>query len=646
MKSLKIYIFSFVFSILVTFSQNKFREESYTTKKKKAIVLYQQADNEFVQRRFLEASILYQQAIKKDEKFAEPYFKLGLLYKFQYEYDKAKEYFEKGIQLQAENPKFCGNYFSVAEIYLREGNYDKAESYSKKYLSFSKEVNLPYANACHKILIDCNFAREQIKKPLNFTPKALPANVNNNILQYFPSVTADGKTLVYTSSNSFSLTGNEDLMVTKLENEKWTNPTSISSKINSSRENEGTASISGDGKTLVFTGCGRRDSKGNCDLYISYKIGDEWTSPTNMGNINSNEWDSQPSLSADGRTLYFVSMRRGSMGEQDIYVTYKKESNEWSTPKNLGTKINTIENESSPFIHPNGTTLYFASNGRPCMGGLDMFVTEIQENGEWNEPVNLGYPLNTSKDDMGLVINTDFSKGYYNSDVIIDGKQHTHLFEFEVPTELKSKTHSNLATGTVSDALTKKKIGSKIDVIDLATSKLVTSVYSDEKNGSYTLVLNEGKEYALYCTQKGYLFKSLSFNYTNKTTFDNLTLNIELDPIKKGASITLNNLFFESGKYDLHEKSITELNKLVDFMFANPTIKVEISGHTDDVGQVDANLKLSTQRAKSVFDYLIKNGIQTESIICKGYGSSKPVVPNTNDENRQQNRRIEFTIIN
>lgn len=636
----------FTFNVVILWAQQKSASaETYTSKSKKAITLYKQAEYLFVQRNFNQATYFLNESLKKDPKFAEPYFLLGLIYKFQYDTEKAILNFEKGINLQGENPKFCSNYFSVAELYLKEGNYDKAENYSKKYLSF-RNVPLPYAKAVQKIINDCAFAREKIKNPIDFVPKLLPENVNNNVLQYFPSVTADGKTIIFTSSSSFSLTGNEDLMITQMDSTSWTNPVSISNKINTPQENEGTATISGDGKTLVFTGCGRRDSKGNCDLYISYKNGNEWSKPVNMGGvINSNEWDSQPSLSADGRTLYFVSMRRGSMGEADIYVSHKKDSDEWGTPVNLGPKINSVENEASPFIHANGTTLYFSTNGKPSIGGMDMYMTEMGANNDWSEPVNLGYPLNTSKDDMGLVINTDFSKGYYNSDIIKNGKQFTVLYEFNVPKEVKSLIHSNLAKGTVSDAITKKKLASKIDLIDLSTSKLVSSVKSDEQNGDYTLVLNEGKEYALYCSRKGYLFKSLSFNYTNKKSFDNMVLDIELEPIKKGAHITLNNLFFESGKYELQEKSLTELNKLVDFMFANPSIKVEISGHTDNVGNAESNLKLSSQRAKSVFDYLTKNGIYEKAIVCKGYGSTKPIAENNSEENKQLNRRIEFTII-
>jgi OmpA-OmpF porin, OOP family len=644
----RLFRLGFLFLVLLLSTsvaqQQRASAETYTSRSKKAILLFKQGENYFVQRLFFEAIQLLNQSIKKDKHFAEPYFMLGLIYKFQFDFEKSKYNFEHGLSLQPENPKFCGNYFSVAEIYLREGDYDKAESYSQKYLSFTG-VKLPYSDAVKKIISDCAFAREQMKTPINFQPKLMPDNVNSNNLQYFPSVTADGKTMVFTTSTSFSMTGNEDLLVSRFDNEGWSNPVSISNKINSTRENEGTATISGDGKTLVFTGCGRRDSKGNCDLYISYKTGEEWTSPVNMGGtINSNEWDSQPSLSADGRTLYFVSLRRGSLGESDIYVSKKKDSEEWGIPVNLGSKINTSENESSPFIHPNGTTLYFATNGKPSMGGMDMYMTELGANNEWTEPKNLGYPLNSSKDDMGLVINTDFSKGYYNSDVYKNGKLFTVLYQFDVPNEIKSEIKSNLAIGTVSDAVTKKKISSKIDVVDLSTGTLVSSVRSDDQDGSYTLVLNEGKEYALYCSQKGYLFKSLSFNYLNKTNFDDMVLNIELEPIKKGAHITLNNIFFESGKYDLQEKSTTELNRLADFLHANPSIKVEISGHTDNVGTDESNMKLSSQRAKSVFDFLISNGIQETAITCKGYGMTRPVAPNTTEENKQLNRRIEFTI--
>lgn len=619
--------------------------ETFTTKNKKAILLYKQGANYLAQRLVVEAEILLKQAIDKDENFAEPYFMLAQLSKFTMDNASSKKYYEKGLSLQPDNPKFSIFYFDVAEIYLKDGDYENAEVYAKKFVN-NKNANPKYKAEALKIIGDCSFAKEAIKNPIPFTPKQLPDYINSNYLQYFPSVTVDGNTLVFTSSNSFSLVGNEDLMVTqKLNDSTWSKPGSISPKINSTRENEGTASISGDGKTLVFTACGRRDSKGNCDLYISNKVGNEWSSPINMGaTINSNDWDSQPSLSADGRTLFFVSMRRGGLGEADIYMSSKDQNNEWSTPANLGEGINTSGNESSPFIHANSTTLYYSTNGKPSMGGQDIYMTERVDS-VWTEPRNLGYPINTSKDDQGLVINADFSKGYYNSDIIKNNKQLTVLFEFEIPSAIKGKTQSSIAKGTVSDAVSHKKLASQIELIDLSNGVLVSTVYSDEINGDYTLVLNDGKEYALYCSKKGYLFKSMSFNYTNKKEFNALTLDIELEPIKKGAHIVLNNIFFESAKYELQDKSTTELKRLIAFFKANPYVKVEVSGHTDNIGNRESNQKLSTQRAQSVFNYLVKNGIPSTSIVCKGYGDSKPVVPNTSDENRQLNRRIEFMII-
>lgn len=644
-RSYKFILFVFLCASSLFAQQRGASPETFTTKNKKAILLYKQGANYLAQRLVVEAEMLLKQAIDKDENFAEPYFLLAQLSKFNMDNASSKRYYEKGLSLQPDNPKFVIFYFDVAEIYLKEGDYANAEVYAQKFVS-NKNANPKYKAEALKIISDCSFAKEAIKNPIAFTPKQLPDYINSNYLQYFPSVTVDGKTLVFTSSNSFSLAGNEDLMVTqKVNDSTWSKPGSISPKINSARENEGTASISGDGKTLVFTACGRRDSKGNCDLYISNKVGNEWSSPTNMGAvINSNDWDSQPSLSADGRTLFFVSMRRGGLGEADIYMSSKDENNEWSTPANLGEGINTSGNESSPFIHANSTTLYYSTNGKPSLGGMDIYMTERVDS-TWTTPRNLGYPINTSKDDQGMVINADFSKGYYNSDVIKNNKQLTVLFEFEVPAEIKGKTQSSIAQGTVSDAQTHKKLSSQIELIDLSNGELVSTVYSDEVNGDYTLVLNDGKEYALYCSKKGYLFKSLSFNYTNKKEFDDLTLDIELEPIKKGAHIVLNNIFFESAKYDLQQKSTTELNRLITFFKANPHVRVEVSGHTDNVGNRESNLKLSTQRAQSVFNYLVKNGIPSTSIVCKGYGDSKPVAPNTSDENRQLNRRIEFMII-
>ncbi len=631
-----------VIPITTLLSQPK-NQAQYSTKNKKAILYFTEAQTFMVRKLYPEAIENLTNALKKDDEFVEAYVLLGTIYKVTKNYTKAKLNLQKAIDLQPNNENLNSNYFALGELNMREGKYQEAKPYLQKFLTF-KTSKPPYTYQAERFIKNCDFAVSAINNPLDFKPTIMDAKINSFHDQYFPSITADGRTLIYTSIRSFSQTDDENLVISTLGDNGWSSPSSISTNINTIN-NEGTASISGDGKTLVFTSCGRRDSKGTCDLYISYKKGNEWTIPVNMGEpINSREWESQPSLSADGRTLYFASSRRSGFGKTDIFVSYLGEQNVWSVPKNLGPKINTPEDDAAPFIHANGKSLYFSSNGRPGMGGFDIYLTTKEDTG-FVTPVNMGYPLNTSNDEQSLIISTDYQKGYYSGEVITKGNTSNVIFEFDVPKALQSTQKTNIAKGTVYDAVTKQKLQARVELIDIKTNKMVTVVNSDNINGDYTLVLNEGAEYALYCSKEGYLFKSMSFNYTDPQKFDPISLDIYLEPAVAGAHIILNNIFFETGKYELQEKSKTELDKLVSFLKNNPQVKVEISGHTDDVGKHEDNMKLSSLRAKAVAEYIIKLGINATSLKYVGYGETQPTKPNDNEENRQLNRRIEFKIL-
>jgi outer membrane protein OmpA-like peptidoglycan-associated protein len=278
------------------------------------------------------------------------------------------------------------------------------------------------------------------------------------------------------------------------------------------------------------------------------------------------------------------------------------------------------------------------------MGGADIFKTTLTGTA-WTEPENLGYPLNTASNEASFFITPDNSKGYYSRLELEQSKKSASLFEFEVPAAWKSKETSTYTQGRVFDAQTKKPLGAYVQLYDLNTDERVQQVLSDQENGTYTVVLNEGKQYGMYVSADKYLLKSISFDYRSKKEFNPLTLDIYLDPVAKGASMVLNNLFFATGKYQLEKKSKTELNKIISFLATNTQVKIEISGHTDDVGNDAANQQLSDKRARSVYDYLLAQGVRKERILSVGYGETKPLQPNTSEENRQLNRRIELRVL-
>ena len=349
-------------------------------------------------------------------------------------------------------------------------------------------------------------------KPLDFKPIPLNKKVNSLQLQYFPVLTADQQTLIYTARSVNDVTkSDENLYVSEKKNGDWDFPTSISNKINTAN-NEGTCSISADGRTMVFTCCQGRQGYGSCDLFVTVKKGNEWSEPENMGpKINTMAWESQPSLSADGRTIFFVSDRSGGLGKRDIWKSVKDDEGYWTAPVNLGKSVNTSFDDLSPFIHVNGQTLYFSSAGHLGLGGFDLFSAELEDD-KWVNVKNLGYPVNDYKDQVSLFVTSDGKKAYYSYEEM-RGRQRMNslLYEFDMPDELEIKYKSDFLKGIVYDAKTKEKLEAKIELFDVKTNKLQAIMNSDPKTGEYLTVLTQGSEYALYVNKAGYLFKSLYF---------------------------------------------------------------------------------------------------------------------------------------
>ncbi|GAB3502768.1 OmpA family protein [Emticicia fontis] len=602
----------------------------------KAKEFYDKGIKSFVARKSDDATENLLRAIEKDSTYADAYFKLGQMSEGALNEASAMKYYDKAIRFKPNDPNYRQAYAYTGTRALRSGNYEKA----KPLLEFALKSSPPNSMILKQLtkqLESCNFAIEAQKKKLSFDANDMGEVINFKKNQYFPVLTADNETLIFTA---LAEEGDENLFYSKLTNGKWTKPQSISSKINTPA-NEGTCSISADGRTLVFTSCDAKDSFGSCDLYISRKVGNEWSAPENLGaNINTREWEAQPSLSNDGRILYFSSKRQGGFGEKDLWVSELK-NNVWSPAMNLGNIINTSKNEVSPFIHANGHTLFFASDGHVGMGGLDLYMTE-QKLSIFSKPENLGYPINTFENQAALFITSDGKKGYYSSNV----KSDIRLYEFDIPQELSNRfSRVNFVKGIVQDAQSKKNISAEIELIDLKTGKTIESVQSDAMTGEYTAVLPNGSHFGLFINKQNYFNKSLSFDFSEKTDANGKVVNISLEPIRKDVDIVLNNIFFDSGKAELRPESFAELDKLQKLLSQNNTLKVEISGHTDNVGKDTDNQALSQKRAAAVVEYLVAKGVNAANIKAIGYGETKPILSNDTEENRQLNRRIEMKIL-
>jgi OOP family OmpA-OmpF porin len=624
---------------LVSFSQ-----AGLDTKSKKATELYIEADNFRVRGQYAEAINALTEAIQKDKKFTEAYYRLGIVYRSMKDYQRAINNFKYALTLTEDIRKRKLIWFDLGDSYMASGQYKDAVAVLSEFVAAETQNKQRIAKA-NSWLDNARFALDNQGTKSKYRPKPLNDTVNCFPLQYFPTLTADQQELIFTRRRGYRDENDEDMVITHKDDQgKWTTPQSISPNINTS-QNEGTCTISADGRKLIFTSC-QNGYSGDCDLFESTKTGDQWSKPMNLGpNVNSADWESHPTLSADGRTLYFVSDRKGGFGRNDIWYTTLGPTGKWTKARNLGEPVNTQYDERSPFIHVNGRTLYFATNGLVGFGGYDIFYTQRTDN-KWSAPVNMGSPINDHEDQYSLFITADGQKGYYSHEEnLTNGHEKSVIVEIQIPEDQIIEYKSNYIKGIVTDSKTKEKLKAQVELFDINKNEIVSFVESDSISGQYLMVLTQGSEYALYINKKGYLFKSLNFNYSEVENFEPLVIDIPLDRAIKGGGSVLKNIFFDVGKYELKEKSSTELEKIVRFLTENQQISIEIGGHTDNTGNAAYNQQLSERRAKSVYNYIISKGISPNRLSAKGFGSIKPVASNETDSGRQLNRRIEFTIL-
>ncbi|MEN8695802.1 MAG: OmpA family protein, partial [Bacteroidia bacterium] len=358
--------------------------------------------------------------------------------------------------------------------------------------------------------------------------------------------------------------------------------------------------------------------------------------------INTKNWESQPSISSNGRILYFASDRPGGFGGIDIWKSTFTDSG-WSKPVNLGPEINTSKDEQFPFIHSDNVTLYFSSEGHPGMGKSDLFVTHLRPDGKWQKPQNLGYPINTTGYDWNIVVSRDGKTAYYSSDKMPDGKGGLDIYTFELPTELRA-TQVSYVRGLVRDAVTKKPLQTTV-VLTPLDGNATTQSYTNRSTGVFVVPLIAKKQYALTIDKKGYLFHSENFDMPEVPSDKPFEIIVDLQKVQVGKSVVLNNIFFDTDKFALKDESNKELQKLYTFLADNKDLRIEISGHTDNVGDAKYNLELSKNRAKSVYQYLVDQGIASDRLSYNGYGDTQPIADNSNKEGRAANRRTTFTVL-
>lgn len=618
-------------------------QRDYSTKSKKAIKLFEEALRYYSAKRNTEALEILQKAIKTDENFVEAYAVSGDCYSDIGDLKNAIVSYQKVVDLA---PDFLStSYKQLADAQFKTGDYKSAVGNYKIFMT-KKRVNPKVKEDAERYLANAEYGVVAKEKPVPFDPKNLGPSVNTDQYEYFPVLTADEQTLVFTRNQrrNGGLDYQEDFYVSFSDGDGWSQAMNLGKPINTD-DNEGAQTITADGKQLFFIGCNRKSGLGSCDIYRSLRNGKNWGNPENLGSpVNSSKWESQPSISSDGKTLYFVSNRPGGLGGMDIWVTQLAPNGEWTIPRNLGAPINTPMSEETPFIHPDGKTLYFTSNGHVGMGEKDIYVSRMDSMGTWSTPQNLGYPINTWNDEQGLFVAASGENAYFSSDRD-GGFGALDLYAFKLYDEVRP-TRVTYVKGKVVDKVTGKPLAAKFELIDIETSEVVIESSSDPVNGSFLVTLPVDHSYALNVSKDEYLFSSEHFSLPKEHDISKpYRMDVPLQPIKYGEKVVLKNIFFETASYDLLPESRVELNKLVAFMNNNSSIKIEIGGHTDNVGKPADNQLLSENRSKSVRAYLIEKGVAPERIQFKGYGEEQPVDTNETPEGRAKNRRTEFKVL-
>ena len=587
-----------------------------------------------------EAIPVLQECILLDSNFVDAILSLGA------SYGQLKRYQESVLLYERAKLK-DSLYFQVYQLpyainLAGLGNFQKALEQINAFLSIPKisdrSINAAkYRKKCFEFAID--YQKKHPNQDLyHFNPVNLGDSVNSIYAEYYPSVTVSDNILVFTRAGIHM---REDFMESNMSKKGFSFAKPIAGDINIEPK-KGAITSSQDGEWILFAGQFSGQGFGNYDIYKSVYTPKGWSEPENLGaNINTEFWESSPSLSPDNRVLFFSSNRPGGYGGKDLYVSYRTAEGKWSPAKNMGPEINTKGDELAPFIHPDNQTLYYTSDGLPGYGGSDIYVLRKKSDGDWGIPENIGYPINTIENEGSLAVSADGLTAYYASDRA-DSRGDLDLYQFEMRPDIRP-FRTLFVKGFVTDKQTGKGLPSSVELYDNENNKALMKVQTDEK-GEYFITLPTGRDYTFTVNRKGYLFYSEQYVLSKKEADSTYQKNITLQAVTLNANFVFNNILFKNNSYELPSAALIELNKLLQVLNENPSIKLEISGHTDNVGKQEDNLLLSTNRAKAIVTYLNSNGIDNKRLSYKGYGASKPIADNNKEEGRSKNRRTEFTI--
>lgn len=633
-----------LWSVDICFSQEFVLTKDAAPKVQKMLL---KANQLYQQNKYPKAISLYRKALDAEPKLVEAEIKWASICFDLEDYTCAETHFDRAISLAPEwMPKV---YYTLALSNYRNRHFDRAKQNMHAFL-MRETKNKDLIDKANELYPNLVFADSAVRYPLHIELKPVQS-LNTYYSEYLPSLTADGKTMVFTRRLNMD---NEDLFISHLSDTGWTESQPIR-ELNT-LFNEGAPTISPDGKTIVFTSCDRRESYGGCDMFRSEWTESGWGPAVNISDIlNTPSYESQPCFADNGKTIYFSSNRKGTLGGRDIWVSHMLSDHKWSAPENLGPSINTSGNDECPFMHPNGRTLFFSSDGWPGMGKADLFMSNKSGPQSWSKPINLGYPINSPLVESAIMVDYTGMNAYIASDRAYDKPgdlmsakiKNLDIYQFELPASIRPAAASYVLV-RITDAKTKEVLQGLLHIQDINSHKTVYKAFSD-KNGVSLVALEPSKKYAIHIEKENYTFESFYFETADSSRIGKpKIIDVELKPILQIESkvIVLRNVFFESGSAQLLSDSYFDLDRLAKFLNDNPKIKILITGHTDDVGTETDNLQLSVNRSASVENYLISHGIDPQRLQHEGKGESTPIDINSTEEGRQNNRRVEIHILN
>ena len=591
-------------------------------------------------------------------------FKLGICYKsLKTERAKAIPYFKKATSSTSNNYNADSHkeknaplvaYKYLGDAYHLNYQFDEAIISYEKYISImaeNKNTEKDLLAETKRKIEMCKNGKVLVAAPVKIKIQNLGNTVNSAYADYSPVLSADQSTLFFTSRRPETTgtqkddNGNnmEDIYMSEKTKLGWSKAKNIGSPING-EWHEASVGISPDGQTILIY----KDDNGDGNIYSTSLDGDIWSTPVKLNdNINTKHWEPSAFISADGNVLYFISDKPEGFGGRDIYMSKLTAEGDWGKAINMGPNINTPFDEDAPFIHPDGVTLSYSSNGHNTIGGFDIFTSLQSEEGIWSEPVNVGYPINTTDDDVFYVVSPNNRTAYLSSFRVGGlGEKDNYMITFLD----RKETPLTLVKGIVNDEsnLPAKKV--TITVTDNETGQIAGIYHTNSKTGKFLFILTPGKNYNITYQAQNHLFYSENMEIPKKSNYYEINKSVSLNPIIVGSKITLNNIFFDFDKATLRPLSGVEIKNLVLLLKSNPNLKVEISGYTDSKGNEEYNQKLSEDRAQAVVNSLIESGISSDRMMAKGYGKTLPAAPNKksngkdNPEGRQLNRRVELKI--